>query len=141
MEGTVARFGERTRVTANLIQVLPEKHLWAQAYERNLRDVLALQSDLAESIAHEVQAKFVAPSGTRARQVNPKAYQEYILGRHLFEGFTVGGVPRAVAHLNQAISLDPDFALAQATLAKALTNRSAGAGSTLVIMTRRSRKS
>ena len=120
VEGTITRSGDRARVTANLIRVSPEMHLWAQSYERGLRDILAMQNDVAENIAREVQARSaVAAAVAPAAPVNPEAYQEFLLGRHLFERFTRASEAAAIEHLNRAIAMDPDLALAYATLAEA----------------------
>jgi TolB-like protein/DNA-binding winged helix-turn-helix (wHTH) protein/Flp pilus assembly protein TadD len=119
VEGTVTHTENRLRVTANLIQASPERHLWAEAYERDVRDVLAMQDEVAGTIAHEVQAKFVPSQQAAPRPVNPAAYEEYLWGRRLFETFTWDGVHGAVQHLDRAISLDPNFALAYATQAAA----------------------
>lgn len=118
VEGTVMRSGDRVRVTANLIQALPEKHLWADAYERDLRDVLAMQDEVAASITREVQTKSALPQAA-SKPVNPEAYQEYLWGRRLYERFSYDGEFKALEHLDRAIALDPNFALAYATRAEA----------------------
>ena len=81
IKGSVLRSGDRVRVTAQLIGAVPERHLWARSYERDLRDVLALQSDVAQAIAREVQVKLTPQEQTRlasARPVNPEAHQDFI---------------------------------------------------------------
>jgi TolB-like protein len=65
VEGTIAQSGDRLRVTANLIQVSPEKHIWAHSYERNFRDVLSLQNEIADAIAGDIQGK-LTPDSNRA---------------------------------------------------------------------------
>jgi len=119
VEGTVMRAGDHLRVTANLIQAFPEKHLWADAYQRDLRDVLAMQDEIAAKISREVQANSSHRQPAPSKPVNPEAYQEYLWGRRLFEGFTWDGEHNALGHLNRAISLDPNFAPAYATRAEA----------------------
>jgi len=119
VEGTVTRSGDRVRVTANLIQARPEKHLWAETYEGSVQDVLAIQADVAGKIAREVVAQFVPPPSRPASPVNPEAYQEYVLGRHLFERFTGAGVSRGVEHLENAVRIAPQFAPAHAVLSEA----------------------
>jgi TolB-like protein/DNA-binding winged helix-turn-helix (wHTH) protein/Flp pilus assembly protein TadD len=118
VEGTVMWSGGRSRVTGNLIQAHPEKHLWAEAYERDLRDVLTMQDEIARSIAYEVQAKSLPGNVARPVLVNPEAYQEYLWGYRLFEGFTWDGEHNALRHLDRAIRLDPNFAPAYATRAE-----------------------
>jgi TolB-like protein/Tfp pilus assembly protein PilF len=119
VEGTVMRAGDHLRVTANLIQAFPEKHLWADAYQRDLRDVLAMQDEIAAKISGEVQANSSHRQPAVSRPVNPEAYQEYLWGRRLFEGFTWDGEHNALGHLDRAIRLDPNFAPAYATRAEA----------------------
>jgi TolB-like protein len=74
-EGTIAQFGNRLRVTANLIQVSPERHIWAHSYEREIRDVLALEDEIASAIAKEILERLTPPRDSRLarrRSVNPK---------------------------------------------------------------------
>src|SRR5439155_8705727 len=74
VEGTVARSGDRVRITAQLIQAETDKNLWAQSYDRDLRDVLALQSDVAQSIAHAIPITLTPQEQARledTRPVNP----------------------------------------------------------------------
>jgi len=83
IEGSVLRSGDRVRVTAQLIGAVPERHLWARSYERDLRDVLALQGEIARTMAEGIKAK-VAPNEqarlTRAHTVNPEALELYLKG-------------------------------------------------------------
>jgi len=85
IEGSVLRSGDRVRVTAQLIGAVPERHLWARNYERDLRDVLALQGEVARAIADEIKANVtpdVQARLARARPVDPESYQLYIYGRY-----------------------------------------------------------
>src|SRR6266568_1178233 len=85
VEGTVLRIGRRVRITAQLIDVAKESHLWAESYERDLRDVLALQSELAQAIAREVQVKLTPQERAhlaQTRPVDPEAYEAYLKGRY-----------------------------------------------------------
>src|SRR5260370_4178831 len=120
VEGTVFRSGDRVRVTANLVQASPEKHLWAESYERDLRDILALHSDVATAIAREIQIK-VSPQEqarlTSSRPVNPGAYQLYLKGRYFWEKRTTANLNKAREYFEQAIEKDPTYALASAGLA------------------------
>jgi TolB-like protein len=65
VEGSVTLSGDQVRIGANLVRASPETHLWAESYERDLRDVLSLQSDLAQAIAHEVQVKLTTQERSR----------------------------------------------------------------------------
>jgi TolB-like protein/DNA-binding winged helix-turn-helix (wHTH) protein/Tfp pilus assembly protein PilF len=117
VEGTVARSGNHVRITANLVQASPERHLWAESYERDLRDVLALQGDVASAIAREIQIKLTPQERSRlvrSSAVNPEAYQHYLKGRYFWNRRTQEGLKKAVEEFNQAIALDPNYALAYA---------------------------
>ena len=118
MEGSVMRSGDRVRVTAQLIQANPEKHLWAESYERDLRDVLALQGEVAQAIAREVQVKLTPEEHARLtpiRPVNPEAYQLYSRARSIMNRYQ-GPTQAMVKYLEEAIAKDPKFALAYADL-------------------------
>jgi TolB-like protein len=120
IEGAVMRSGDRIRITAQLIRALPEQHLWSESYERNLRDVLALQSDGARAIVREVRAKLTTQEEALLKAghpVNPKTYELYLKGRHYANQRTEVGLKKSRDYLQQAIDADPDYALAYAGLA------------------------
>jgi TolB-like protein/DNA-binding winged helix-turn-helix (wHTH) protein/Tfp pilus assembly protein PilF len=116
VEGTVLRSGNRVRITAQLIQVLTDNHLWAQSYERDLTEVLQLQRDVAEDIARHVGR--VITTAEAIRTVNPMAYGEYLKGRFYFFQYTREGWQRAIEHFQRAIDADSSFAPARAGLAQ-----------------------
>jgi TolB-like protein len=98
MEGTVMRSGDRVRITAQLIRALPEQHLWSESYVRNLQDVLALQSDVAQAIVHENsgQAHYSRGGVTQGRTPGePKTYELYLKGRHYANQRTEVGLKKA----------------------------------------------
>ena len=122
VEGEVLHSQSQVRVTAQLIDVATDRHLWAETYDRNLRDVVALQADVAQSIAKAIGTRVMpAEPGrlTSARRVGPEAYEDYLKGRFFFEKRTSEGTNRAVDYFQQAIRKDPGFAQAYAGLAKA----------------------
>src|SRR5262249_9883968 len=91
VEGTVMRSGDRVRITAQLIDARTDRHLWAETYERDLRDVLALQDDVAKAIAREVKITLTPPEQTllsSARTVDPAAHQAYLRGLYELHGAT-----------------------------------------------------
>lgn len=124
VEGSVARSGGRVRVTAQLIHAASDQHLWADTFDRQESDVLALQGEVARAIASQVCAA-VTPDEerrlARIRKVNPEAYDLILQGFHLVKS---GGDPdamhRAIALFEKAIALDPQSAQAHAGLANAL---------------------
>ena len=124
VEGSVTRSGGRVRVTAQLIQAASDQHLWADTFDRQEADVLALQSDVARAIASQVRAA-VTPDEERrlgvTRKVNPEAYDLMLQGFQLLRS---GGGPdalhRAIELFERAVAVDPSSAQAHAGLASAL---------------------
>lgn len=121
IEGTVARSGNRVRITANLIQAFPEKHLWAESYERELRDVLSLQSEVAQAVTHEIRVKLTPLENSRlasSHPVSPEAYELYLKGRYFWNKRTEDGLQKALEYFGQAVALEPNYALAYAAIAE-----------------------
>ncbi len=121
IEGSVLSAGDRVRITAQLINAATDTHVWAKSYERDLRDVLALQNEVARTIANEVRATLTPKEQSRladARQVNPEAYRRCLEGRQLlWHSITDKEFGRAVERFQGAIDLDPSYAPAYAGLA------------------------
>jgi TolB-like protein/DNA-binding winged helix-turn-helix (wHTH) protein/Flp pilus assembly protein TadD len=122
VEGSVMRSGNRVRITAQLLQASTDQHLWAEAYERDLGDVLKLQSEVAQAIAKQVRAQFTPQQEARlrgARTVNPEAYEAYLRGRYyLSNQFTMAEpLNMAKSYFEESIRKDPGFALAYSGLA------------------------
>ena len=120
VEGSVLRSGDRVRITAQLVDASKDRHLWADAYERDLSDVIALQSDLVGAIATQIQARLTP--GERAGlahvdAVKPDAYDDYLKGRYHLNRRTKEDLVAAKALFQRAIESDPGFALAHAGLA------------------------
>ena len=122
VEGSVQRASDRVSVTAQLIYAPSDRHLWAQNYERDLRDTPALQREVAETIAYAVQANFAPKDGSgpaHLRQVDPEAYREYLRGRFFWEQRSEEALERSISHYDHALQIDPDFALAYAAESEA----------------------
>jgi TolB-like protein/DNA-binding winged helix-turn-helix (wHTH) protein/Tfp pilus assembly protein PilF len=120
VEGTVLRSGERVRITAQLIQVPDEKHLWAQTYEGDLQDTLALQNSVARAIAKQIQVTLNPREEAalkKAKPVNAEAYEAYLRGRYFWNKRTRDGLVRASDYFQHAIDTDPDYAGAYSGLA------------------------
>ncbi|MCK4539155.1 MAG: protein kinase, partial [Candidatus Krumholzibacteria bacterium] len=122
IEGSVMQVGGRVKITAQLIEAVSDRHLWAESYERDLRDILSLQSDVARAIAREVDIKLAPPeedgsSGTR--QVDPRAYEAYLRGRYHWNKRTEQGIGKGIEYFQEAIEIDPDYAQAYAAIAEA----------------------
>jgi tetratricopeptide (TPR) repeat protein len=120
VEGSVLREGDRVRISAQLVQAVPERHLWAESYERDLTDILTLQGVVAQAIAREVKIAVTPEEETRltdARPVDPEAHRLYLLGRFYWNKRTVEALRKAFDYFEQAIAVDPDYALAYVGLA------------------------
>ncbi len=119
VEGSVMRSGRRVQITAQLIQASTDQHIWAESYERDLGDVLKLQSDVAQAIAQQVRAQVTAEQKARfgsARAVNPEAYQAFLTAAS-FDASTYQGLKKAQSYLELAIEKDPGFTDAYVSLA------------------------
>jgi serine/threonine protein kinase/tetratricopeptide (TPR) repeat protein len=124
LEGSVMRVGDKVRITVQLIQAEPEQHLWAENYERSLRDVLKLQSEVAQAIAKEIKIKLTPQEEARfasTQPVNPEAYQAYLRGIDRIEriSYSEEDIEIAIQMFKRAVELDPTFALGYAELSKA----------------------
>ncbi|MGD0012418.1 MAG: tetratricopeptide repeat protein [Terriglobia bacterium] len=122
VEGTVQRSGDRVRITANLLHAPTDRHLWAESYERDLRDVLALQDEVARAITNEIQIKVTPQEHVRlgsARPVDPEAYKAYLKASTILDNWTAESGRSAIKYFEQALERDPGFAPASAGLADA----------------------
>jgi len=125
LEGSVRRAGDRVKVTAQLIRVSDQTHLWAEAYERRVADVLSLQDELAARIVDSLAAHLTAAVPTAAALgTKPRAYEAYLKGRyHLGQrrvmGLNEDGPGKSVRYFQEATDEDPGFAAAHAGLATA----------------------
>ena len=120
VEGTVLRSGRRVRVTAQLLHAPTDRHLWASSYHRDLRDVLTLQKELAESIASEIGGHLKIPS-RRAQKIasrhSTEAHEAYLKGRYCWNQRTEEGLSKSIEFYRRALSKDSRYALAYAGLA------------------------
>jgi TolB-like protein len=122
LEGSVLRAGDRIRVVVQLVRVEPEEHLWADAYDRDMRDVFSMYSDISRAVSVEVAAKLTGEEQQRftqrgQRSVHPVAYDRFLRGVALFDQ---SQFPEALEQYRKAIELDPNFAEAHAWMAAAL---------------------
>ena len=122
LEGSVRRTTNRVRITAQLIQVSDQTHLWAENYERDVADIFGVQSEVSERIARSLAVELLpTPPGQPAssRPVNPQAYEAYLKGRYYANKLAEEGLYRAIEQFTQAIGIDPAYAPAYAGLADA----------------------
>ena len=119
VEGSVARSGQRVRITAQLIHASDDRHLWSGRYERELRDVLQLQAEIAEDIAGHIQKLVVQerPSSA-ARKVHPQAYEACLKGIFFRDKMMPLELEKSISYFTRAIELDPGYAQAYANLAQ-----------------------
>jgi len=122
VEGTVARSGSHLRVTANLVQASPEKHLWAESYESEVGDALTLQGEIAQAVAREIQVKLTQQEQNllaAATRVNPEAHDLYLRGLYSMRGAeSAGASEKAIKYFQQAIEKDPNYAVAYSALSR-----------------------
>ncbi|MCI0447220.1 tetratricopeptide repeat protein, partial [bacterium] len=127
VEGSVMQAGNRVRITAQLIHAPTDRHLWAESYEREMRDILSLQNEVASAIAREIKVKLTPETKTYladAPQIHPGAYQAYLRGLDLWTNVSVMGeqgqqLRLATKMFERAVELDPSFALAHSYLSQA----------------------
>jgi serine/threonine protein kinase/Tfp pilus assembly protein PilF len=133
LDGTVRKSGNRVRISVQLVKVSDSSHLWSETYDRTLDDIFAVQDDIAQSVVKELratllgeevdsnisgQARAEVAKAAQGRATNPEAYRLYLLARHLLERFTREDHARAARHLEDALALEPGFALAWANLSR-----------------------
>jgi TolB-like protein/DNA-binding winged helix-turn-helix (wHTH) protein/Tfp pilus assembly protein PilF len=119
VEGSVTRSGDQVRITAQLIDAKGDQHLWARTYERDLKDVLALQDEVARDIAAEIQVRLTPQEKVRLtseRKTSPRAYDAYLRGRYLWSQRNAEAIAKAVSYFQQAVREDPEFAAAYSGL-------------------------
>ncbi len=122
VEGAVLRVEDRVLITAQLIHGSTDRHLWADSYERDLRDILNLLSEVAQAIAGEIEAVLTPEEQarlSRTRAVAPEVQEAYLKGRYHLMKFAVDGANRAIEYFEEAIEDDPTYAAPYAGLATA----------------------
>ena len=122
LEGTVQHRDNHVRITANLLHAPTDRHLWSETYERELRDVLALQSEVAQAIASEIQIRVTPLEQVRMTAqgvVNPAAYEAYVKGRRSHETLMEDDVRISIKYFEKAIELEPTYAAPYTGLADA----------------------
>ena len=113
VEGSVARTGDRVRVTAQLIEAKTDRHLWAKSYERDSHDMMALQDELASDIAREIRVTITPAEQERlvaTHSADPVAYGDYLRGRYFWNRRTEDDLHKAKDYFEQAIAKDPSYA-------------------------------
>ncbi|HYN83320.1 MAG TPA: protein kinase [Gemmatimonadaceae bacterium] len=122
IEGSALREGDQVRITVKLVDGRSDRHVWGQTFDRELRGVLALHSEVAREIANQIKVSLTPPEAQRLavrRAVNPKAYELYVLGRHQWNQRTLERNRQAVESFLEALDHDPSYAPTYAALADA----------------------
>jgi eukaryotic-like serine/threonine-protein kinase len=120
LEGSVSKVGNRLRVTAQLIDATNGYHLWSDTYDRDLQDVFAVRSQLAQTVASALRVNLVGEEKAtieRKPTDDMGAYQLYLKGRHEISSFTAEGYENGIRHLQEAVARDPSYALAHLGIA------------------------
>jgi len=143
LEGSVRKFGKRVRITVQLVEVATDSHLWSETYDRELEDIFAVQDDIAQSVVKELRSALLGEkrdssvsaavkaevrAAAKGHGKNAEAYRLYLLGRSMVARRTQASVSTGIEHLRQAVSLDPEYALAWAELASAQTIEAGSGG-------------
>ena len=126
IEGSVARSADRIRITVQLIDASRDQHLWSESYEREMKDIFALQSQVAQAIAEQVHA-VVTPEEqghlSRSRVIDPEVYELYLKGRRIMERGGLQDVRNAIHYFQSGLEKDPDNALLYTGLADAYIDK------------------
>jgi eukaryotic-like serine/threonine-protein kinase len=127
VDGTVQRSEGRVKIRASLVDAREDRNLWSNSYEGELRDILSLQSQVAQAIAGEIQVKLTpqeSASLSNSRRVNPQAYETYLRARYYWNKRTPGDLNKAIESFKAAIEIDPTYALAYTGLADSYSSLS-----------------
>ncbi len=120
VQGSVRRWSDRVRITVQLIQAQNQTDLWTESYDRELKDLLAVQDSVVQSIASQIHIALTEEQKTRLanpRQIRPEAYEAYLKGRYYWNKRTADGMQKAEHYFQQAIDSDPTYAAAYSGLA------------------------
>jgi eukaryotic-like serine/threonine-protein kinase len=123
LEGSVRKDGNRVRISAQLVSTTDGFRLWSETYDRELNGVFAVEDEIAQAVANSLKVKLLPgqePSTGAYRTSNPEVYNQYLIGHRFFARESQDGMRRAVEAFARAVTLEPDYAPAQAGLALAL---------------------
>jgi len=138
LEGSVRKSGKRVRITAQLIQVATDSHLWSETYDRELDDIFAMQDDIAQSVVKELRSalmgekrdasasaavKAEVQAAAKGRGENAEAYRLYLHGRFFEDRHTREDAAKALGYYRQAVETDPEYALAWAGLSRVYSDQ------------------
>ncbi|MEJ1237778.1 tetratricopeptide repeat protein [Chryseolinea sp. T2] len=120
LAGTIRKYNDNARVAVQLIDVNTQEHVWSMEYDRKMQDILSIQTEIARHVANKLQVILASSEKKQLDKTytgNPKAFEEYLLGKHYLNARTSKSIHEAVMHFEKSVAFDPEFALAHATLA------------------------
>jgi TolB-like protein/tRNA A-37 threonylcarbamoyl transferase component Bud32/lipoprotein NlpI len=118
LEGSVRKAGNELRITAQLIRVSTDSHLWSQTYDRQMENIFAVQDDIAASVARALKVALEGGQTPRAQQTNPEAYNAYLQGRYFLDRRNKEDLEKAIGYYQRALQIDPNYARAWAGLSE-----------------------
>ena len=127
LEGSVRKAGNQLRITAQLIEVATDSHLWSQTYDRQMENIFAVQDDIAASVAGALKVTLEGGQTPKAQETNPEAYNAYLQGRYFYDRRSKEDLEKAIGYYEQALQIDPNYARAWVGLS-AVHSRQAGMG-------------
>jgi serine/threonine protein kinase/Tfp pilus assembly protein PilF len=127
LEGSVRKAGNELRVTAQLIEVASDSHVWSQTYDRRMDNIFAVQDDIAASVSEALKVTLEGHQTPKAQQTNPEAYNAYLQGQYFYDRRGKEDLEKATDYYQQALKIDPNYARAWAGLS-AVHLRQAGSG-------------
>jgi serine/threonine protein kinase/tetratricopeptide (TPR) repeat protein len=119
LEGSVRKAGNQLRITAQLIEVATDSHLWSQTYDRQMNNIFAVQDDIAASVSEALKVTLEGGQTPKVQQTNPEAYNAYLQGQYFFDRRGKEDLEKAVAYYEQALQIDPNYARAWVGLSAA----------------------
>jgi serine/threonine-protein kinase len=137
VDGSVVKMGDLIKVSARLINAYEDEYIWAKEYEREFRNILGLHSEIAQTIASQIQVKLTPQEESRltvTREVNPETYEMYMKGMYHLNKLTPEGIKMGLSYLQQAVENDPNEPLAYAGIAIAYLTIAHGSSYTLAIL-------
>lgn len=118
LEGSVRKAGNQLRVTAQLIEVATDSHLWSDTYDRQMENIFAVQDDIATSVANALKVTLEGSQVPKVDQRNPEAYNAYLQGRYFYDRRSKEDLEKAIGYYEQALRIDPNYARAWAGLSR-----------------------
>ncbi len=125
LEGSVAKAGTKLRITTQLINIADGYHLWSETYDRDMQDMFAIRTDVAQRVADALKVELGVDARQRIAQKptdHVEAYQLYLKGRYFMRQYTIAGFAKSAEYFRQAVAVDPSYALAHAGLASYYVN-------------------